>query len=93
MQRDHILSPKTSALAALIKKGDCAPPAPSEFMAFHKPGARKPTPPIMHALNRVLRYHTRFSACFAVSEDAEIEVCSAMLGGLEGTLNQATGGS
>lgn len=57
----NILSPKTSEFAALIKNGDWAPPAPREFMAFHNPGAMKPTPPITKALKSVVRYHVLFS--------------------------------
>lgn len=73
----HILRPKTSALAALIKKGSCAPPAPKAFMAFHNPGAVNPTPPIIQALKSVPRYHTRFS--IGVSDNAEIEARSAIM--------------
>lgn len=73
----HILRPKTSALAALIKKGSCAPPAPKAFIAFHKPGAVNPTPPITQALKSVPRYHTRFS--IGVSDDSEIEAWSAIM--------------
>ena len=75
--RHRILRPKTRALAALIKKGSCAPPAPKAFMAFHNPGAVNPTPPIIHALKSVPRYHTRFS--IGVSDNAEIEVRSAIM--------------
>jgi hypothetical protein len=45
----------------LIRYGDSAPPAPREFIAFHSPGARNPTPPMMKALKSVLRCQTLFS--------------------------------
>jgi len=75
---NDILRPKTNAFAALIKNGDSAPPAPSEFIAFHKPGAIKPTPPMMKALKRVVWYHVRFGGgcveTLSVSEDTETGV-------------------
>ena len=63
------IRPKTKALAALTKNGFCAPPAPSEFIAFQRPGAMKPTIPMTHALNMLDRYH------FLVS----VVVCSSWL--------------
>lgn len=71
-----LLNPKTKALAALIRYGDSAPPAPREFIAFHRPGARNPTPPMMKALKSVLRCQTRFSGKVETSSgepDEEIE--------------------
>lgn len=57
--RHYLLRPKTSAFAAFIRYGFSAPPAPRAFIASHNPGATKPTPPIMKALKRVVRYHVR----------------------------------
>lgn len=57
----YLLRAKTSELAALTRKGFWAPPAPSAFMAFHRPGATKPTAPMTQALKKVVRYHFRGS--------------------------------
>ena len=72
----HILRPKTNAFAALIKNGDSAPPAPSEFIAFHNPGAKKPTPPIINALNKVVRYQILFAG---VTPSGDPEIGSAIV--------------
>lgn len=57
----HIIPmrPNTRALAALTRYGSCAPPAPSAFIAFQSPGAKKPTAPMTKALKRVVRYQVR----------------------------------
>ena len=74
-QDNDILNPKTNAFAALIKNGDSAPPAPNEFIAFHRPGAMNPTPPMTKALKRVVWYHVRFGVgcveALSVSDDTE----------------------
>lgn len=57
------MTPKTRALAAFTRYGSWAPPAPRLLIAFHRPGARKPTPPITKALKSVVRYHVRFRTC------------------------------
>lgn len=78
--RFDVLRPKTRALAALIKYGDSAPPAPNEFMAFHNPGAMKPTPPMMKALKSVVRYQMRFVPRIDPSlDDTSVGFKSAML--------------
>lgn len=45
------------ALAALMRLGDAAPPAPKEFMADQMPGQEKLQRPTMVMLKRVERYH------------------------------------
>ena len=76
---NDILKAKTKALAALIKYGDSAPPAPREFIAFHSPGARKPTPPMIKALKSVLLCQSRFSGKLDTSEGTDEGIDSAML--------------
>ena len=82
--QDHnIPRPKTNAFTALIKNGDSALPAPSEFIAFHRPGAMKPTAPMMKALNRVVWYHARFGVgcieALSMLENTETGVSSIMV--------------
>jgi hypothetical protein len=54
-------------LAALTRNCISAPPAPNKFIAFHKPGAMKPTPPITNALKRVVWYHVLFCGDMCLS--------------------------
>jgi hypothetical protein len=60
--------------AALTRNGDSAPPAPSEDMAFHSPGAKNPTAPITKALKSVLRYQIRFPSPFWDSKAEEDDI-------------------
>lgn len=49
----------------MTRYGDWAPPAPKEDIAFQRPGARKPTPPMTKALKRVVLYHILFCRGYA----------------------------
>ena len=74
--------PNTRALAAFTRYGSSAPPAPRSFIAFHKPGAMKPTLPITKALNNVDRYHLFGTSSVEVeldvgSDASSIEACLA----------------
>jgi hypothetical protein len=40
----------------MIKYGDCCPPAPTEFMAFHNPGAANAATPTIVALKKTPLY-------------------------------------
>jgi hypothetical protein len=52
-------------------------------MAFHRPGARKPTPPITKALKRVVLYHVRFNGIGSSEGSDNSEIDGGALG--EGT--------
>lgn len=70
------MSANTSAFAALTRYGSRAPPAPRAFMAFHRPGAMKPTIPMTNALNSVVRYQVRWLRGAGSVEGKASWVCS-----------------
>jgi hypothetical protein len=48
-------------------------------MAFHRPGARKPTAPMTKALKRVVRYHFRWMTLSGWASVVEVAVGSPIV--------------